>query len=444
MVGPPTSVTSNKTGPESVILESTTGTQYPVILNYSDGRVIEIVSANSFVPKAIINGFTAIKTGVNLTSNYSSKYYGTAEKASSLVLANGTIINANEVLKNRSTTAPQVHTGTFIVQSTDGFYVRNSSFNQDIRVYNTGSGAFINYSDNTKPFKIGVGSNSYLQFNPTYSNVGINKLPTSSSPTLDVNGDAAFAGTVTIATSNLVALDVAGGATFGNNVSFAKQITVTSSSSITHTLTLGTTGGSGTLIASATTSTYDIGSQAKPFRTVYAKYVGDAATSSTNFYGTFHGVIANDARLSNRNFKLQGQVTATTQIFNGTTDVVFTATLTSSAITDQSSLTTASSTSTLLINTGGVGLRQITKSNLLQDVYPGLVLSGVMLPYGGSTAPSGFLLCDGTTYTQTAYTSLYAVIGTTYGIGAAGTFKVPNMTTATNAGGIAVKYIIKT
>lgn len=442
LVGPPTSVTSNKTGPESVILESTTGTNYPVILNYSDGRVIEIISANSFVPKSVIDGFTQVKAGVSLTSRLGSKYYGTAEKANSLVLSNGNLIGAGDVLKNRSTTVPQTHTGTFVVESSNGLYVRNATFNQDVRVYNTGSGAFVNYSDSTKSFKVGVNNDSYIQFSPSYSSVGINKSPTSGSATLDVNGDADFLGTVTIATPNLVALNVLGGAAFGNSVTFSKSISVTSSSSFTHLLTLGTTGGSGTLIASVTTSTYDIGSQIKPFRTVYAKYVGDSATSSTNFYGTFHGVIANDARLSNRNFKLQGQVTATTQIFNATADVVFTATLTSSAIEGQTALTTASSTATLLVN--NAGLKQITKANFLQDVYPGLVLPGMMVAYGGASAPSGFLICDGTTYSQTTYASLYSVIGTTYGSGAPGTFKVPNMTTATNAAGVTVNYIIKT
>ena len=51
--------------------------------------------------------------------------------------------------------------------------------------------------------------------------------------------------------------------------------------------------------------------------------------------------------------------------------------------------------------------------------------TGSIMMYGGSTAPSGYLLCDGSSYLQSAYPALYAVIGQTYG-GTTGYFKVPN------------------
>jgi len=47
--------------------------------------------------------------------------------------------------------------------------------------------------------------------------------------------------------------------------------------------------------------------------------------------------------------------------------------------------------------------------------------------YAGATAPTGWLLCDGTEYNQADYTALFGVIGQTYG-GAVGKFKVPNLT----------------
>jgi len=46
--------------------------------------------------------------------------------------------------------------------------------------------------------------------------------------------------------------------------------------------------------------------------------------------------------------------------------------------------------------------------------------------YAGATAPTGWLLCDGTEYDQGDYAALFGVIGQTYG-GAAGKFKVPDM-----------------
>ena len=51
---------------------------------------------------------------------------------------------------------------------------------------------------------------------------------------------------------------------------------------------------------------------------------------------------------------------------------------------------------------------------------------GSIIQFGGSTAPAGWLLCDGSAYSTTAYAALYAVIGTTYGFSGSD-FKVPDM-----------------
>lgn len=55
---------------------------------------------------------------------------------------------------------------------------------------------------------------------------------------------------------------------------------------------------------------------------------------------------------------------------------------------------------------------------------------GSILPFGGNSAPSGFLLCNGAAISRTTYANLYAVIGTTYGSGnGSSTFNVPNAST---------------
>jgi microcystin-dependent protein len=46
-----------------------------------------------------------------------------------------------------------------------------------------------------------------------------------------------------------------------------------------------------------------------------------------------------------------------------------------------------------------------------------------------ATAPTGFLLCDGTAVSRSTYAALYAVIGSTFGSGdGSTTFNVPNYT----------------
>jgi microcystin-dependent protein len=52
--------------------------------------------------------------------------------------------------------------------------------------------------------------------------------------------------------------------------------------------------------------------------------------------------------------------------------------------------------------------------------------AGVIVPFAGSTAPTGWLLCYGQQVSTTTYANLYAAIGTTYGSGS-GTFGVPDL-----------------
>jgi len=51
---------------------------------------------------------------------------------------------------------------------------------------------------------------------------------------------------------------------------------------------------------------------------------------------------------------------------------------------------------------------------------------GTIQMYGGATAPSGFLLCDGATYRRVDYPALFAAIGAAFGAPDAATFKVPD------------------
>lgn len=56
-----------------------------------------------------------------------------------------------------------------------------------------------------------------------------------------------------------------------------------------------------------------------------------------------------------------------------------------------------------------------------------LTPSGVVLPFAGTSAPSGWLLCDGSAISRTTYANLFAVLGTTYGLGdGSTTFNLPN------------------
>ena len=99
-----------------------------------------------------------------------------------------------------------------------------------------------------------------------------------------------------------------------------------------------------------------------------------------------------------------------------------------------SSSSPANSVKTLSTTTAGqvvsfntsTGDPQIVSASSLFSAIP----SGAILPFAysftSSGAPAGWLICDGTQYSTSAYPALYALIGTTYGSGV-GTFAVPNL-----------------
>lgn len=56
-----------------------------------------------------------------------------------------------------------------------------------------------------------------------------------------------------------------------------------------------------------------------------------------------------------------------------------------------------------------------------------LVPAGSMTMYGGTTAPSGWLMCDGSAVSRTTYSALFAIISTTFGVGdGSTTFNLPD------------------
>jgi len=58
----------------------------------------------------------------------------------------------------------------------------------------------------------------------------------------------------------------------------------------------------------------------------------------------------------------------------------------------------------------------------------GYVPTGVILDFGGGTVPTGYLICDGAAVSRTTYATLFAQIGTNYGVGdGSTTFNVPDM-----------------
>lgn len=83
------------------------------------------------------------------------------------------------------------------------------------------------------------------------------------------------------------------------------------------------------------------------------------------------------------------------------------------------------------IDQDNIKAASITAANCSSEI----VNVGEIRMYGGATAPTGWLLCDGTAINRTTYAALYAVTSTTFGIGDnSTTFNVPDMRGRTTIG----------
>jgi microcystin-dependent protein len=100
-------------------------------------------------------------------------------------------------------------------------------------------------------------------------------------------------------------------------------------------------------------------------------------------------------------------------------NAVTTATIASGAVT-------ADKLGTSAVTSEKIASLAVTKAKIATEQQ---LATGMVMPFAGSSTPTGWALCDGTAYSTTAseYAALFAVIGTTYGSAGAGTFRVPNL-----------------
>jgi len=79
------------------------------------------------------------------------------------------------------------------------------------------------------------------------------------------------------------------------------------------------------------------------------------------------------------------------------------------------------------VTTAKIAAAAVTLAKLATDVTDRLTPTGTILAYGGTSAPSGFLLCDGSQVSRTVYAALFNVIGENFGQGDnTSTFHLPD------------------
>lgn len=76
---------------------------------------------------------------------------------------------------------------------------------------------------------------------------------------------------------------------------------------------------------------------------------------------------------------------------------------------------------------GLVGTVLTGKGAGVKPAWESGIPAGMITPYGGAAAPTGWLLCDGSAVSRTTYADLFAVAGVAYGVGdGSTTFNIPD------------------
>ena len=185
--------------------------------------------------------------------------------------------------------------------------------------------------------------------------------------------------------------------------------------------------------------TYDIGTPSQQWKTLRAqKIIANEIEGVLN--GNINGNANTATNLKNvTSFRLQGDVISQTIEFDGQVGSytkIFNTSLTANIIKSKEEPFPGESKKTDYVLVYRASEETTTNSGLLKmtrDVFVGDlgVPIGTIMPYAGSIAPAGYLLCDGSEVEIARYRDLYDIISTTYNtavpLSGVGTFRVPDL-----------------
>lgn len=428
-----------KTGPEVEVLTDISNNDHPVVVFYANNERITIVSDFEFTPKTTIPGFSVVRRGVNLTSRtsvpdlFSPKFWGTSSGADSLIINGSSVVSSN-FLRSDATVPMNV---PLIIRSETGLSIGSDlSFNLSIGETTT------NFNSKTagKSFEFIVtndnGTSTVVHID-ALSKVGIGNNNTNPQAELDVLGNVIASGSATIGGD----LDLTGNLTVGSSAEFNGAVSFNDTIVINNldANTLLPTAGSVILPGYTTSLTnpplYDIGSETKTFRNVYAESFKGSFTGTVigNLVGDITGSASKLA--SPTTFSLIGDVTSNSVAFNGQTQdgtLILETSISQDLITSKTLVTDSLLDDQFLIyrsSNVGTGVRRISKQTIISNIPT--VPVGAIFPYAGRSAPTGYLLCDGSEVLISTYVELFNILGYTYrdvtllvGIG---TFALPDL-----------------
>ena len=396
-----------------------------IVTFYVEDKPIIIISKDSFTPKNSINGFSAIKTGINITSldvgdgGFLPKFYGTAIAADALNVGGAAVAAAKFLRSDTTNTTEQnfnIRNNAGLTIGIDGTFSL-TSISTAAKIYNATAGASIDLQTNRN----GIPDTVLKIVNNT---VGVNVVAPDEALTVSGNiktdGSLILTNITESTNFNNGSFRTAGGIAVTKNAIIGKNIDVYG-----QTIT--------TSIEPRETEKYDSGSLTRRWNTVRTKTL-----IANTIVGALEGNIIGNATTATNlrfptTFKMQGDVTSANITFDGqvggttkTFETVITSGIISSKV--QPSPNVSKADDYVLVFRSGEGLLKETRDVFVGDLG---VPVGTILPFAGAAAPYGYLLCDGGEQEIAKYLALYNVIGNTYGTpfrGQAGlTFVLPDM-----------------
>jgi len=180
-------------------------------------------------------------------------------------------------------------------------------------------------------------------------------------------------------------------------------------------------------------NTRNLGNISLKWKNVYA------TTFTGNLVGNVSGTVSGrsgsaDKLTSATTFRISGDITAPDFVFDGQTGgstKIFDTTISNELIAGKTPVTNSLVDDEIIINrvTGATGLYKISRGNLLGAVPTNP--PGVILAFGGTSAPNGWLLCDGKEYRIADYPQLFEAIEYNFKarseISTVGYFAVPDL-----------------
>ena len=326
LVGPQFSEGSESGVKAEVLVDRNTNTNKTVLILYVSGFPVIIISKDEFIPKLAIDGFEVIRQGVNLsTADFDldgvvlNKFWGTSEKANSLVVGNSIVPSTNFLRSDTVSTTNY----TLNIRNGGGL-VLGSSLETSLSTSPTGAQLYHKTPGQSLIFKTtttGGVANEVLIVTGN-RRVGVNKTPTEA---LDVSGNLLVSGSITTTSTTSSSNTTTGALIVGGGIGVAGALNVGSTANITGQITVGNPIAAGAVIVTSNTNPlvpkHDIGTSGNKFKNIYAeKFYGDVEGNVTgNITGNVSGSSGSLAKTSA--FSLRGDITSNVIAFNGASAV---------------------------------------------------------------------------------------------------------------------------